>query len=342
MLSAMLGNELKGLLGRVARRNGEDTITEILAALGRHEELGVGVCAALLGEREGHVRKFETQYQGPEGERPDMVLQLQAETIIIESKFWADLQPGTQDKGYPESLKQLSEDDKPASLVFLVPESRRGKIVAHFRDKNIPVKVLTWELVVDELEALQKKHPCTDQRALFWLEEIILGIRRLAGIVKLESFEKSHLDDLNRQSTGQAINRLVPYVDRLSSKLGGEQTSGFAAASGGIRSGAVSDDLHYGFKIIPLGEQDILGWIGISSYAWSQGWPAFGLWLWRSKKGGGKLPPIESPYFDTEADDCNSRWVPLKLKTSPEAESLVDEWVAQLESIYDKLTAVSA
>ena len=83
----------------------------------------------------GDVRpivKVRTQVSNPDGTRPDLVGidEDGAERVLIEAKFWADLTP-RQPAAYLDRLP----DDKPAVLLFLVPEERIASLSLQLRER---------------------------------------------------------------------------------------------------------------------------------------------------------------------------------------------------------------
>lgn len=71
------------------------------------------------------VEEVRTQAVGSGGTIPDLVGVDASgkERVLIEVKFWADLQR-SQPNGYLERMKRQLLDDGPALLLFLVPDER--------------------------------------------------------------------------------------------------------------------------------------------------------------------------------------------------------------------------
>lgn len=313
-------------------------MTEVLAELLSSELVGDQVLRALLPQEDMVYRGARTQWIVEGAGRPDLRIRGEKRSVLVESKFWADLTP-EQIKGYPDARETEREVHEQAgrqlpTLYFLAPASREAHIKELTAGAPGSIRFRAWDDVYAALEPLLETLP--ESRDKFWLGEMLAAVRQEAALVsKIEPFSHDAVRSMSDHQTGTAFARCVQLVDLLRARLPESGDDNFVAGSkpDSFHSGGLA----YGFSVASIGA--ISGWVGV----WIDGWclehgGLLGVQLWQGKWNR-EPPPIIPGLAAVELP--HSLWVPLKLDSSP-ADTLVESLLSQLRGIRRTLTAAAS
>ena len=164
------------------RKRGEDAATDSLAfILNKSAACRAALDRLLQGAdfSPEPIARLETQVTHQDGSRPDMVGygHSNAKRLIVESNFWASLQPG-QASGYFRQLHELG----PGVLLFIVPDSRIDTLWAEIR-RQMEIREDSVQLEVMETagRARRAKVVGTDKRLMLISWDQLLGSLAVAA-----------------------------------------------------------------------------------------------------------------------------------------------------------------
>ena len=341
------------LVPRLTSR-GEDAATDALAFILNKSATCRAVLDRLLQGADFSpepTARVETQVTYQDGSRPDMVGygRSGAKRLLVESKFWASLQPG-QASGY---FRQLHEPG-PGVLLFIVPDSRIDTLWAEIRRQmESGEDSVQLEVMETAGRARRAKVVGTDKRLMLVSWDQLLGslaaaaaddarvasdIQQLRGLARYqdeEAFQPIHPEEIGlalpRRIRG--LNRLIDdVVDARGVQEGWMTTAGLRATPQREGYGR-----YFRFGDASSGRSipgDLFLCVNYRRWAISAETP---LWLWIGHGvpiGPGKLRDAAPSLVETAGSGTD---LPIFLKTGVEYERVLDDVVRQVRAVLDMI-----
>ena len=242
------------------------------------------------------VVKVCTQVSNLDGTRPDLVGidEDGAERVLIEAKFWAELTP-RQPAAYLDRLP----DDKPAVLLFLVPDERIASLWQELReraksasktlcevnserkcmrvyDSQRHILLVSWTGLLDRMSAR-----VTDE------QDAVADIRQLRGLADFaEEGRFRPIEDSDEEF--RPDSRYIRHLERIiddATECGIEE--GWGSKKGLNRARRL-----YGYgRFLKLGGREV--WFGVHTGRWERGGET-PLWLDRGVDRWVPIPIVEN------------------------------------------------
>ena len=308
-----------------------------------------GIARAFVGIlRESNIEfdpgRIEAELVQEEDSRPDLTIYDRDGhvRVFIENKFWAPLT-----EAQPVSYLGSLPEDPPSALVFIVPEQRVSAVWQELKkrccdahlDWTDPsgtgsvkcarvgckaMAVASWEYVLERLldAARSERHDT--------VRDDILQLQGLASRMNLEAFLPLPDDEATDQEVARRLINYIGLIDGVVDKL---VDDGVADVKGLNRT-ATFDYIGRYFRM--HGEFEL--WLGIYFKVWrDQGISP--LWWWFSNKSGVAVDHFKSipELFKDVRPSASELYVPIRLKTGVERDRVIDDAVAQMKRIADKV-----
>ena len=284
------------------------------------------------------VEKVRTQAVGSGGTIPDLVGVDASgkERVLIEVKFWADLQR-SQPNGYLELMKRQLLDDGPALLLFLVPDERVRTLWPVLRrrltdaavdldserkcvrvgDGQRHLMVTGWTGLLD----------CMATRARDAGEDSVeADIRQLRGLVEYAESPKPKPGEPS--AIEGHLRRIIDAATDHGKGAGWLDTKGLNRTR-----------RWYGYgRFVRFSSSGAVPWFGINRDLCKQSGGETLLWL-QFGRPAQKRGWINQVQFDALRSECGLReedgWVPLIPKTDDDFAEVLEDILAQLMRISD-------
>ena len=284
---------------------------------------------------------------GHEDSRPDLTIHDGdgRARAFVENKFWAGL-TDAQPVSYLRNLPK----DPPSALVFVVPEQRVTTVwnelkarcsQAELKLVDVQSKrtviwarvdcktmlITSWKYVLEVLLDAARSGGHDDIR------DDILQLQGLTSRMDSEAFLPLHADEVTHQ---EAARRLINYsglIEDITQQLkdsGGADTKGLRPAHGYYSSGRYLR-VHGRFGL----------WLGIELEVWRDAGITPLWWMVENTAFygvAGQFETIRGLFDDVQFyENSMLLYIPIRLKTGVERDRVVDEAVAQMNRIADRL-----
>jgi len=282
--------------------------------------------------------RFKTQVQYDGGEsRIDMVGYdgSGSAAMVIESKFWAGLQPN-QTCRYFEIL--LHETSGPGVLLVICPQSRNrylwpevqdqmkmcgwildpissadGIEVARVAKTNKRCVMVSWEALVDRLDAAAESFA------------VRADVHQLRGLVQRQNDEA--FPPLTADAAGHGFALLDTHFRKMVADAVQRGKREFGLSTKGLQWGTTKQYRRRFFRVEGVKEPR---WLTLGIEYREDLYRRTPLWAMIPLKNGPKIKPVPGAISDEE--HC---WLPITLKTDAVYDDVLDDVVAQLKSITD-------
>lgn len=282
--------------------------------------------------------KFKTQVQFDGGKsRIDMVGYDKHGSVatVVESKFWAGLQPN-QTCRYFEIL--LHETSGPGVLLVICPQSRNrylwpevqdqmkmsgwnlepissadGVEVARVAKTNKRCVMVSWEALVDRLDAAAENFA------------VRADIHQLRGLVQRQNDEA--FPPLTAETSAHGFEVLDLHFRRMVGSAIQRGKREFGLNTKGLQWGATKQYRRRFFKVEGVSEPR---WLTLGIEYRQELYKKTPLWVMIPLKHDPKIKPVAGKISDKE--HC---WLPITLKTGAVYDDVLDDVVAQVKEITD-------
>ncbi len=335
------------VLAHVVLEQGEPAATQALAyILNSHPEIARAFVGLLRDANiEFEPGRVEAE-QGIEDGCPDLTIHDSGGRvrIFVENKFWA----GLTDAQPVSYLRDLPEDP-PSALIFVVPEQRVSTVwnelgrrcgqaelewedtfsygsVKSARVGRKTLLIASWRVILERLRdtARSAGHDT--------IENDILQLQGLTGRIDSEAFLPLREEEGTDQETARRLVNYVELIEDIISKLVDAEIADIE----GLREGQTYHFTGRYFRIHAYDKFESR--LGIDLLAWRDEGISPLWWRFSPKTGvvGDHFKAIPELFNDVRRRH-DGLHVPIRLKTGVEKDKVIDDAVAQMKRVADKV-----
>ena len=260
--------------------------------------------------------------------------------MFVENKFWAGLT-----EAQPVAYLRHLPEDPPSALMFIVPEQKVSAVWRELRDRcseaglewadadgnrahigSKTMLVASWSGVLERLLDAAYSGGHDD------LRRDILQLRGLTNRMDAEAFLPLREGEAANQ---EVARRLINYVELIADIIDELKRAEIADLKG-LTWGNTAHSTGRFFRI--HARQEFVSWLGIHLHAWREAGIS-PMWLRFSTDTGVVADHFKTvpEFFEGITTRYNGLYVPIRLKTRVERESVITDAVTQIKRIADKV-----